>query len=247
MHKHQTHDTTSSSRHAKSTQRDPLQGKATPDKTGGADAKAGDKPYKLSPRERAAIAAFYAKYETSPPAPRMKVSEKNGVTEVGLDHPEPSVAYFLLAGALGASDFDFMYGILDQLENATTGEGVNEPQLNFMLSVIRGIKPSDQVEAMLAAQMAVVHTATMTYGRLLAKATCLLEIEGPERALPKLARTFAAQVEALHRYRSTGERKPRDQEVKHNATGQRGNGVQPTANGGGKANGHNHERAGDAP
>ena len=36
-----------------------------------------------------------------------------------------------------------------------------------MLSVVKGVEPRDQVEAMLAAQMAAVHTATMTFaGRL---------------------------------------------------------------------------------
>jgi hypothetical protein len=34
-----------------------------------------------------------------------------------------------------------------------------------MLSVVKGIEPKDQVEAMLAAQMAAVHTATMTFAR----------------------------------------------------------------------------------
>ena len=34
-----------------------------------------------------------------------------------------------------------------------------------MLAVIKGIKPKDQLEAMLAAQMAAVHLATMLLGR----------------------------------------------------------------------------------
>ena len=37
-----------------------------------------------------------------------------------------------------------------------------------MLSVIKGIEPRDQIEAMLAAQMAAVHLATMTFARRLA-------------------------------------------------------------------------------
>jgi hypothetical protein len=47
----------------------------------------------------------------------------------------------------------------EKSEGATTGDTVKKYQLNFMLSVIRGIKPSDQVEAMIGAQMAVVHSA----------------------------------------------------------------------------------------
>jgi hypothetical protein len=37
-----------------------------------------------------------------------------------------------------------------------------------MLSVIKGIEPRDQIEAMLAAQMAAVHMASMTFARRLA-------------------------------------------------------------------------------
>ena len=37
-----------------------------------------------------------------------------------------------------------------------------------MLAVVKGIEPRDQIEAMLAAQMAAVHNATMTFARRLA-------------------------------------------------------------------------------
>jgi hypothetical protein len=37
-----------------------------------------------------------------------------------------------------------------------------------MLSIIKGIEPRDQTEAMLAAQMAAVHMASMTFARRLA-------------------------------------------------------------------------------
>jgi hypothetical protein len=35
--------------------------------------------------------------------------------------------------------------------------------LNFMLSIVKGVEPKDQVEAMLAAQMAAVRNAIMTF------------------------------------------------------------------------------------
>jgi hypothetical protein len=76
-----------------------------------------------------------------------------------------------------------------------------------MLSVVKGIKPGDQVEAMLAAQMAAVHNATMTFARRLNHVDNIPQQDSAERAFNKLARTFAAQVEALKRYRSKGEQK----------------------------------------
>jgi hypothetical protein len=53
--------------------------------------------------------------------------------------------------------------------------------------------------------MAEVHMATLTSARLLARATAMVQQEYAERALNKLARTFATQTEALRRYRSCGE------------------------------------------
>ena len=92
--------------------------------------------------------------------------------------------------------------------------------LNFMLSVVTGIKPKDQLEAMLAAQMAVIHTATMTFTRRLAHVETIEQQDSAERALNKLARTFAMQMEALKRYRTGGEQKVTVQHVSVNEGGQ---------------------------
>ena len=163
------------------------------------------KSYEPSPHERAAIGAFSANGKKAPRAPRMKMSEKDGVRKIAPDHPEPAVAHILLMNALGTSDLDFLNGIVTQLGNAAKST-VNDLELNFMLAVVKGLKPTDQVEAMLAAQMAVTHTATMAFAHRLARAEHILELDCSEGALCKFARTFAAQVEALTRYRSRGER-----------------------------------------
>ena len=57
--------------------------------------------------------------------------------------------------ALATADGEFLNGIADQLANASAhGQNTDERGLNFMLSVIKGIEPRDQLEAMLAAQIA---------------------------------------------------------------------------------------------
>ncbi len=110
--------------------------------------------------------------------------------------------------AFGTAEPDFLEGLLGQLVNAgTQGRAVDERGLNFMLSVVKGVEPKDQVEAMLAAQMAVVHMATMTFARRLAHVETLPQQDSAERAFNKLARTFTAQVEALKRYRTGGEQR----------------------------------------
>jgi hypothetical protein len=140
------------------------------------------------------------------------------VTEIALDHQDSAVGYALLMKALGTTDRDFVDGLLGQLANA--GRTVDGRGLNFMLSMVKGVEPKDQVEAMLAAQMAAVHNATMTFARRLAHVDNIPQQDSAERAFNKLTRTFAAQVEALKRYRTGGEQTVRVERVTVNEGGQ---------------------------
>jgi hypothetical protein len=82
-----------------------------------------------------------------------------------------------------------------------------------MLSIIQGIKPRDQIETMLAVQMAAVQMSIMTFARRLANADNILQQDSAERAFNKLTRTFTTQMEALKRYRTGGEQKVTVQHV----------------------------------
>jgi hypothetical protein len=166
-------------------------------------------PRQPAPPERAASDVA----QESSSALRVKISEKEGVPQIH--------APFLLIEALGTTDPDFLDGILCHLFNAASRGGkADERALNFMLSVIKGVKPRDQVEALLAAQMAAVHTATMTLAQRLAHVKTIPQQDSAERAFNKLARTFAAQVEALKRYRSRGDQTVRVEHVTVNEGGQ---------------------------
>jgi hypothetical protein len=179
------------------------------------------KPYEPTPHERAAAKAYLNRKEKMPPSPRMKVSMNGDVATISPDHPAAGIGNLLLMEALGTTEPDFKDGLLGQLANAATkGRVVDEGGLNFMLAVVKGIKPKDQVEAMLAAQMAAVHDATMTFARRLAHVENIPQQDSAERAFNKLARTFASQVEALKRYRSGGEQTVRVEHVTVNDGGQ---------------------------
>ena len=120
--------------------------------------------------------------------------------------------------ALGTADENFLEGLLQQLAMVSGPEG-DERGLNFMLALVKGIEPKDQVEAMLAAQMAAVHNATMSFARRLNHAENVQQQDNAERAIGKLARTFATQVETLKRYRSGGEQTVRVEHVTVNEGG----------------------------
>jgi hypothetical protein len=157
------------------------------------------KPYQPTSRERAALEAQHDRRRRRRSAPRVKISTKNGSSAMSLDHPdEAAVGVSLLMEAVGTADSDYLVGLLRQLADVASK---NEDELNFLLSVVKGIAPRDEVEAMLAAQMAAVHSATMTVARRLNRVETVPEQDSAERAFNKLARTFAAQMETLKRYR----------------------------------------------
>jgi hypothetical protein len=125
-----------------------------------------------------------------------------------------NINYQALLKAIGSTDGDFLEGFVKQLVNVgSQGSVADESGANFMLAVVKGIEPRDQVEAMLAAQMAAVHNATMTFARRLVHVELVVQQDSAQNAFNKLARTFAAQVEALKRYRSGGEQKMTVQHV----------------------------------
>ncbi len=172
-----------------------------------------EKPeYLRTPREAAALDKF--RKGRAERAPSVKAVKRGDHSSLVPDHPDEATGSFLLMEALGTTDLDFFNALLSQLGNAgSKGSEIDEQGINFMLSIIKGIKPRDQIEAMLAAQMATVHMATMTFARRLNHVDNIPQQDSAERAFNKLTRTFATQMEALKRYRTGGEQKVTVQHV----------------------------------
>jgi hypothetical protein len=179
------------------------------------------KAYERKPAERAAMDAYFAAKKAKPQRPRLLIEVTGNKANIKPDHPDATVAHVLLAQATGSTDSDFHQELLLHLANAS-GKGAvpSEGTLNFMLAVIEGISPRDQTETMLAAQMAVIHCATMAFARRLNHVENIPQQDSAERTLNKLARTFAVQMEALKRYRTGGEQKVTVQHVTVNDGGQ---------------------------
>jgi hypothetical protein len=187
---------------------------------------------KLSSAEHAAVGKYLLRFEARPFV-RLKASDNEGgprlvaersnkvlghallMKAVGSDDPEFSnkiLSYAFLMDAVGSADPEFLDGILRQLiEYSSKGPDLNEGELNFLLSVISGHAPRDHSEAMLAAHMAFVHVAIIDMARRLANPGRIDEVA--ERALNRLTRTFALQLEALTRYRAGAEQKITLQQV----------------------------------
>lgn len=114
-----------------------------------------------------------------------------------------------LAQIFGTSDKDqanvFLSHCLKVLKPDEAGDaGASNDERHFLLSIIKDMAPRDPVERMLAVQMAATHVATIRAGRWMATADNLPQLEAHYTGFNKLARTFAAQVEALRKHRTGG-------------------------------------------
>jgi hypothetical protein len=166
-------------------------------------------PYKPTAIEQAVLDAQETRTFEKPLAPDFKFDEnKDGKMSVNFDHPDFRVATKLLMEAVGTSDISFLSGLTEQVINAASkGTDPDQEASNFIMSVVKGIEPQDQIEAMLATQMASVHTATMAFAGKLSRVDNIMQQDSAEKAFNKLARTFTMQVEALNRHRGKGQQK----------------------------------------
>ena len=165
-----------------------------------------------------AVAAKQAARADGPP---MKLKIKDGVLQITFVHADPDLAHILLMADLGTCDPAFMSGIQGHMAAiGTPGAKIDEGASNFLLSVVRGVQPRDELEAMLAVQMGAIHQATMMMARRLNHVETIPQQDAAERALNKLARTYTMQMEALKRYRTGGQQKVTVEHVTVNAGGQ---------------------------
>lgn len=177
--------------------------------------------YEQTPEEREVINAFRTQ-KAKMLAPDVKVTETpKGGCEISFDHPDLGVGWILTMQALATTSSVFTDGILRQLVNvATIGKKPDAETVNFALAVVKGVAPRDQLETLLAAQMAAIHLSIMTFARRLAHVENITQQDSAERALSKLARTFTTQMETLKRYRTGGEQKVTVHHVTVNEGGQ---------------------------
>ena len=93
--------------------------------------------------------------------------------------------------------------------------GCSEQQLNFLVSLVQSLKPRVEAEAVLAVQIAATHLWTMKWAGRMNYTSNAIQDEMLIGMYAKLARTSAAQFDALKRYRTGGEQKITVQHVQN--------------------------------
>jgi hypothetical protein len=124
--------------------------------------------YTPTDREQPAIERVKQRRTRSAPAPTFNVEASTKAVNISPDHPDGGTWNSLLADTFGTGDFDFAASLAAQLADVSrSGKVPAKKELDYMLSVVRGINPRDETEAVLAAQMAAIHNATMVAARRL--------------------------------------------------------------------------------
>jgi hypothetical protein len=137
------------------------------------------KHYEPTADEKVAMQATRARRIKTP---RIKATPmETGAVGLSLDHPDGVHGRALLMSAFGTGEGAFIDELLVQLGRASSdgaqqpieqnGQRIappNEQRLNFFAAVIKGIRPKDEVESMIAAQMAVIHSLTLEFASKLA-------------------------------------------------------------------------------
>ena len=180
-------------------------------------------PYEQTSEEKAAIHRVAKRLEGKSIAPHFTITtcEETGVVTAGYDHEDGVVAQAMLMDNFGTADYGFFHGLSNQLLNVgERGQEGSASASNFVAGVIRSIEPKDEIEAMLAAQMAVVHQSTMLMARCLTRADTITQQDSAERAFNKLARTYTTQMQTLKRYRANAQQTVRVERVTVNEGGQ---------------------------
>lgn len=175
----------------------------------------------LPPAQRERVMQIAKAMRARQTAPPMKLTLKNDVLEIGLEGDDLFLATLLQMADIGTTDSEFHKGIVGQIACLGSNKRrVDSENSNFVMAVVRSVKPRDELEAMLATQMGAIHSATMMLARRLNHVETIPQQESAERALNKLARTFATQMDALKRYRTGGQQKVTVEHVTVNSGGQ---------------------------
>ena len=156
-----------------------------------------------SPEESAAIADARQRLSQRPPRVTLKIvaDEDGKVATFHAPHDDRPGLLEQLQDAFGSRGLAFASSELNHLmQAAQLKDGTTDgTRLNAMLAVVDGLKPANEVEGMLASQIAVTHKLAMELMKRTQRAEHLPQFESSGRMAARLLNAFTTQVELLHR------------------------------------------------
>ena len=166
----------------------------------------------MPPPDAGEIAAIItARSRVSVRAPRFTVQTRQGkdgrLGPIVPQHSDAQGWIGRLEDAFGTSGVAFPTAQLNHLIRACQdGEGkLDTVKLNAMLAVIDSTRPENELQAMLAVQMALTHSMALDLLRRTQRVDQIPQVDSAGSLAIKLLRTFTMQVEALAKLQRGGE------------------------------------------
>jgi len=123
---------------------------------------------------------------------------------------EPAEILHLIS-TFGTAEPEFASLMLNAIFDAAEGRSPSRPprceHINRVLAAVTGIGAQNEIEGMLATQMAITHIAATSALRRLNGSETVAQQDSNGNLAVKLLRTFTMQVETLQRYRGKGQQK----------------------------------------
>ncbi len=138
---------------------------------------------------------------------KRKATNKQDMMVVRLESPEA------IAEATGTNDPELSQQLINQVYKtlwmpAELSDEERLQQIRAAIAALRGIKPQDEVEGMLATQMVATHAAAMEcLRRSMIQQLSFKDRDNNLRHAAKLLSIFAKQLETLNRNRGKGQQK----------------------------------------
>ncbi len=144
--------------------------------------------------------------------PRIEASVKSedGVTKISAPHSDTPGFVTQLYDCFGTGSAAFAEHATARLAAIIPSKGSAAPtqtEFNAVLAAIDGIRPTNEIEAMLSVQMVATHETAMAMLIRAKQAESTPRLQEYGSLAVKLLRTYTAQVEALARLRRGGEQR----------------------------------------
>ncbi len=127
-----------------------------------------------------------------------------------------------LDAALGSTSRDFVNAQIGHIINVLSrcDAPALEQGVNSVIAIIDGMKPKNEIEAMLVIQAALCHALAMIKARHLAACKTIPQLEANSVTLNRLTKTFSTHCETLSKMRRDGRQKVTVEHVHVHAGGQ---------------------------
>jgi proteasome lid subunit RPN8/RPN11 len=164
-----------------------------------------------APGAREARAIATARERLSARTPRVQIhleNDSNGkITAIGPEHSDHSGWLIRLQDTFGTSGQNFSLAQLNLIMSmARDANGsYDRTKINSMIAAVEGANPNNEVEAMLAVQMAVTHHLPTEAIQRAGRVDQIPQYDSAAGMAVKLMRTFAAQAETLAKLQRGGE------------------------------------------